>query len=663
MTRLTRRRDERGAVLVFVALVLPVALLLTSLAVDIGNSWWHQRHLQVQADAAATAVAEDFGPACTNATISADAAQYGGTAASPYNGQIGGTASTNVHELINSPTFYNQNGASDPVDTTVNTNPNWCASMMADVKMTETNLPWYFKAFSVPFINAHARVQINQETQASGMLPIGVNENMPKAARAYFINEDTGAVLANVPLNDQGPNGQGQEMWNNATAPAQVLINAPHIGVRVALSGDPNNTACPETSQLVTCLDSNANNATLIHIQGYSTLGNGSVTNSAITALARSVTLAPGTCSDGYFSSTATNCNVGISANVDLGSTPNPAGVSVAAVVGGGTPSPLTYDASTGLWTGTAPVIAASGPNQVNLQIACDNKADKSVCSGSNKTLQQTLADVQQTYSAVNNPSGSGFNSGSIQSASISEGGVSGADSFPTCSTCQHSLVVSITTSGTLASAQQFSDPTYVMRFGGGTSSSQTGAIACNGQGKFATALQTGCNSTYAVNPLKPGWACPDTASPADCVPADTGLATGQLRSGLTARITTPPKGKTYYCLAGSGNNWVNNNGSGVPNIPADDSRIVHVFVTSYGSFGGTGQQSYPIQTFATFYVTWWDGDPCNSDPGPPPNQKNSAKDQIWGHFISYIDYQNQGGGTQPCNPNGLGACVPVMTR
>jgi Flp pilus assembly protein TadG len=663
MTRQIRRcthrgRDERGAVMVFFALFLPVALLLASFVIDIGYSWWHQRHLQVQADAAATAVAQDFGSSCTNAQITADSARYGGLGTSSYNGQVGGRSSTNIHQLINSSTYYNQ---PSPVDSTVNTNSNWCTSMMADVKMTETGLPWYFQIFSVPFINAHARVQINQATQSGGTLPLAVDETVPKAATAYFINEDTGTLLATAPLTDQGANAQGQEMWNNAALPAAVPINAPDIGVRVGLSGDPTNTACPSTSQYVTCLDSSGNNTTLIHIGGYSNLGTGSVSNTAINALARSVTLQPGTCSDGYFSSTATNCNIGISAHLDFGGAgPNPNSVTVTPMINGtAAPTALTYNTSgpsAGLWTGTAPLTAGSGANnRVDLQITCNNKPGQSACKGKAAPPPQTITGVQRSYSA-------GPNSGPIQSAAIIENGVSGADSFEECETgnpsssCTHNLVVSITTSGSLATATGYSNPSIFMSLGPGMSSSQPGTVSCGG-GNLRNDLIAGCAGPYAVNPLKPGWVCPDGANPQDCTPPGNGHQTGQLSQGLTARITTPAKGQQYYCA----NNWVNNNNGGVPILPANDSRIVHVFVSLYGAFGGNGNGQYPILTFATFYITGWDGDPCKSDPGPPDG--GSGKAQVWGHFISYIDPNSQNTGTQPCNPNGVAACVAVMTR
>jgi hypothetical protein len=638
--------SERGSVLATFALFAPVAILLAALAIDTGNWFLHKRHLQVQADAGALAAAQAFQP-CSNSAIEGVAHQYSGIAGSPlYNVQIGGTSPLNVHELLNSRTYYNQ---SSPVDSTASTAPP-CTSQMVDVKLTENKLPWYWRVFSsVPYINAHARVQIFQKTTDTGAEPISVNENAPRAAKAYFINEGTGAVVGQALLTNQGTNSSGEEIWNNVSTPLAVPINAANIGVRIALSGDPSNTTCPSNSQLVNCFDSSSNTTTLVHVQGWSILGTGSPTS----PLARSVTLSPVTCSDGYFSSTTSECAIGVQARVDVGPTPNPTGLTVSAVLAGKTVA-LTYNASgtyAGRWTGNATLPPGSGSNQVNLQVKCTGGVTPS-CS---KTKTTTLEGVQRSYSA-------GANSGSIHSAGISEqigsALVSGADSFQVCETghtsCTHQLVVNITTTGSLANAQKYTDPTYTMRFGSGTSASQTGAIQCppGGQGGFRENLEKGCSGTYGPNPEGPGWKCPDSATPQDCIETDNGLKTGQLRQGMTQRITSPSNGTKYYCA----NSWINNNGNGVPIIPSDDSRIVTVFVTSYGSFGGSGSTWYPIQTFATFYVTGWDGDPCKTD-------SPAEKDQIVGHFIKYTTLDSSGGGTTTCEPNVFGQCVAVLTR
>jgi uncharacterized membrane protein len=87
---------ERGAVLVMVALWLPVLLVVMTFVVDVGNWFVHKRHLQMQADAGALAAAGEFRFPCADDPILQKAAEYSGDT---YNAQIGGTPSASVHRL------------------------------------------------------------------------------------------------------------------------------------------------------------------------------------------------------------------------------------------------------------------------------------------------------------------------------------------------------------------------------------------------------------------------------------------------------------------------------------------------------------------------------------------------------------------------------------
>ncbi len=380
--RFTGDEGERGAVLVLVALFIPVLVAFLIFVVDVGNWMEHQRHLQVQADASAFAAAQEFQP-CNNAKIFAAAGQYagagsvttpsGGTVSSnspSYNAQVGNTSSANIHVLVNSKTFYNQASTSSPStpdDTTASDpcNPPAGQTPMVDVKATETNLPWYFKAFSsVPFINAEARVSILQQTTAQNVEALAVANSAPVAATAYVVNEDNNdAIVARAPLTDLGPNGQGQDVWANSSTPVAVNINRTNsanadLGVVIALSGNPSDTTCGDP--YVVCFDqSSTTGPSLMHIQGWSAGGNPSLTG----PLARSVTLstpAGSTCTDGYFSNSSASCTETISAWVDYGST-NTTGVTVKPVVGvgqstGTTEGSLTAGATSGTavkWSGT----------------------------------------------------------------------------------------------------------------------------------------------------------------------------------------------------------------------------------------------------------------------------------------------------------------------
>ena len=52
--RLAQSGEERGTVIVMVAVWLPIAVLIAAFVVDIANWFVHRRHLQMQADAAAS---------------------------------------------------------------------------------------------------------------------------------------------------------------------------------------------------------------------------------------------------------------------------------------------------------------------------------------------------------------------------------------------------------------------------------------------------------------------------------------------------------------------------------------------------------------------------------------------------------------------------------
>ena len=79
----TRSMRERGQVIVFFALLLPVILGMGSVVVSIGNWYVHKKHLQTLADAGAFASGPAFtgcyqDPAATNGQIAAAALAYAG---------------------------------------------------------------------------------------------------------------------------------------------------------------------------------------------------------------------------------------------------------------------------------------------------------------------------------------------------------------------------------------------------------------------------------------------------------------------------------------------------------------------------------------------------------------------------------------------------------
>lgn len=657
---------ERGAVVVLFALFAPVAIVLAAFAIDSGNWFLHKRHLQVQADAAALAAAQEFQP-CVNTNIYATAGQYGGTASvttpsgtatssSPlYNAQIGGAPPSRMHELINSKTYYNQ---ASPVDGSAQEKAP-CEALMVDVKMTETGLPWYWRAFSsVPYINAHARVEILQETTSTGAEPLAVAETAPVAAAAYFVDEDKGnEVLKKTALEDLGTNSRGQDVWSNPTAPLELAITHPHIGVVIALSGNKKDTTCGDPN--VECFGRKAANEKVtvasaeppLHIAGYALAGSGT----PAAPLARLVTLStpsPNTCTDGYFSTSSATCTLTVSAKLDYGSAITK-GVTVTPIVGGAVGSAMTFSAASGLWTGTASLPAGSGSKEISLLVKCKQETT-SACPA--KSTEATVKDVHRAYSA------NSTRSGSIGGAWVSEvgGQPQDANSYEVCeaqngNSCTHKLVVTVDVEGSLANAASFADPLRQLKFEG-NHGVIVGCPPTTGEGasEFREHLEKGCPGTYGINTADPS--CTSNSEPFDCLKVDiNGKKTGALK-GLAARIEKETSTRHFYCA----NNWQNTNGGGVPQIPKNDSRIVEVFVMPYGSINEAGQAilasgRVPIQDFAVFYVTGFSGDKCSSDP-------STGNAEIVGHFIKYINTVNNGGG-QKCVLNSLGTCVAILTR
>lgn len=643
--------DQRGAMALTVALLFPALLVLGVVAVDFGNWFVHKRELQTQADAAALAGADNFRFPCDNTSITAAAQSYAGKDHNIF----ANLPAAGTHFVLNQSNFY---GQSKPGDSGLSGTP--CNDRAVDVKMTETDVPGIFTSLLVPFINAQARVSILQQTTANSLEALAVADSAPVAATAYFVDEgNNDAILASAPLKDLGPNAQGQEVWGNPSGLA-VAINKPNIGVVIALSGNKSDTTCGDP--YVQCFDeSSTTGPSLLHIQGWSAAGTPSLT----APLARSVALTtpPGsTCSDAYFSNSTTTCTETISAWVDYGST-NTKGVTIKPVVAGSNETALTPGATNGTavqWTGTISLKHA-GANQINLLVSCA-KGTGAACGNSTSTTA-TISNVQRPYAA-------GTASGPITGATVSEiGGASqDANSFEVCEPqnpagCTHNIVVTIDVAPSLQNSQHFADPNYPIRIG----TSQGDVVGCGANAspsasQYRQNLGQGCTGPFALNTSDPTCAAAGT-SPYDCVLLVSGVKNGPFQQGLADHIvSSPPAGDQYYCQ----NNWTNNNNGGVPIIPANDSRLITVFVMPYGSTDASGnpllKSGYvPIKSFATFYVTGFAGDPCASDDPAPPNAGNAW---LVGHFIKYVDPNDNGGGSGTlCDSSSLGPCVAVMTK
>jgi len=641
-------RDERGAVLVLLAGFVPLALLMASFVLDLGNWWVHKRHLQTQADAAALAGAGAIKLPCQDEPITELARRYSGDRVGDRNPQLGGTTPENVHMLVNSPTFYGQTEV-EP-DPPPSTSP--CEARMVDVKMTETDLPWLMRAANLDFINATARVSIRQLDRMNGMLPVGVPDVNPKTAAAIFVDEDTGAVLGTRPL-VRGISADGLMYWDNAGDPLHLTVDAERIGVRIALSGG-DSTSCGDPQ--VECYDAESTDG-LLRIRGYQT---GPAVQAGEAPRVREVFMLPGSCGDGYFVDTSATCAIGVRARVDFAVAA--ADAQLTADVGGNS-VPLTYDAATGLWgSDGVPVAAAAGPRVVNLsweQTSGTVGGETCKVGGGNK-CKDTIADVHRLFSAT--PA----RSGPIKLMQVADASGPYANAVPRGS--EHDFVVTIGLAGNLQIGQP-GDPPVVLRVGGGGSQNQS--VDCDPDlSQLKQELAYGCGPDYRRNQ---GETCPDNApalwgspEPWSCVAIQTGQAANQVPAGLNLRILGDEKPAT--CT--NPNRWPDAAGDGQPDYQPGDPRIVPVFLVPFGSFTGSGSGTVPVQEFAFFYVTGWTGqgggfsNPCQGN-GDDPVPGNDAA-FIVGHFIKYVQNPNDGGfGEQPCDldTNSLGGCVAVMTK
>jgi Flp pilus assembly protein TadG len=659
---------ERGAVLVTVALFMPVLLILATFVIDTANWFEHKRHLQLQADAAAFAAAQDVRVCPDDSGVAATVNKYSGAV---FNPQVGGTPDGRIFRRINSKTFHDQPTTSKPATPDDTVELSACKAGMIDVKLTETDLPWFFPAGDlmdglVPFINAQARVSFLRLDSTSGSLPVGVPDVNPKSAHAWFINESTGVVLGSTPLTAAGTSN-GLSVWDNAAEPLPVKFDTgdADVGVVVALGG-ATSTTCGDP--LVDCFDAGAAKLLsglpskgIVHVRGYSTAGSGAQPAAPI---ARSVTLLPGDCTDPYFSGATATCSFGVRAHVDFGAVDpvTALGAKVTATVGA-TTVPLTFDAATGAWSVATGFPLAPGAGPVNVTLDWEETKgtqNGNTCSTSNgNKCKGTFGAVQRAFGA------SDTRSGPVQVAQVWEDGVQWANSVERCSaaqtTCTHNMVVRIGVKGNLQNASSVNDPIVSLRVVGG---SQNQSLDCDpAASQLKTELAFGCAPTYARNagttscPASPSvlWG---TQQPWTCVAVQTGSATNQVPAGLNQRVLGDEKAAT--CT--SPNHWAD-----FPNLDPGDPRLIQVFLTPYGAFSGNGSTTVPVIGFATFYITGWTAqgggfaNPCQGNGDDPvPNNDGGY---IVGHFVKYLQSLNPGSGSAPCDMDAFGSCIVELTR
>lgn len=684
-----RLRGDDGSVMVMVAVWLPILILVAAFVVDVANWYSHKRHLQLQADAAALAGGGSFG-ACfagspSSSSILTQATNYAGSSVGylggvngpaytasldpPQNQQIGGTSGS-VHVLYNSSRYYD--GATDS-SPPASGDP--CSTMTLDVKTTESNVPLFFGGFwglitNVPAINARARISLEQVTSQSGMLPIAVPDPTPKFVFATFVDETnvvngaaqrlvgcTTSAGASVPsctiqLSDTGTvDGGGLQLYSSIGNELVVPISSTRVGVRLRLVGGTDSTL-PCGHVLVECYDAGSTDG-LVFVHGYS--------NSAAAPAVYSASLTPGTCTtggspspvpDAYFA--AAPCSAGTDITVDLG--PN-TGV-VWAAVNGGTPVPLTQ-CTTGC-SATAP--RTEWTTSSGLPFTTDaNVVTYGWCTlGSNGACRHSSIQafpgsvLQRGFVADTTRSGPLGRVQVYQPPNTSGGG---ADSFAVGSTPTLGVTVGVTGALTNANIPGGSSQLVQLRVVGG---SQNQSIDCDpAKPNLRDEIATGCAPTYTIDangavdcstwPSNNNqWTPPQYAQPWPCVTVQTGATVGQMTQGLQQRIL----GGSTTCTAPI--HW--------PNFVAGDRRIVPLIVTPYGTFGGNGAASVPIEDFGYFYITGWGGN-GNGNDDPCPGADPAPTGDVVGHFIKYIGAVGGSTTGSLCSAALFGACVPVLTK
>jgi hypothetical protein len=705
----SRLHDEQGGVLLITSVALAALIFVVALVIDVANWKAHARHLQLQADAAALAGAHSLtGGSCDNTLISNDTHKYsgsdvdsGGTVrAALYNDQLGGTAPSHMHVLINSAGYYGDSGAGDNTDS----NGAPCAAKYVDVKITETDLPWWFGAGLVRKISAHARVSLLQESSANGTLPVAIPNPLPNSAAAIFVNEgatagDGSKLILSDPngklmLTEVGMSG-ALDTWT--TAVSNDISLPPSTGVVIALSGR-NTLSLTGTLRdiceqpLTDCYDATNDPATLgvSYVRGYNASAGGTAPNPPTI---HSVQLFGTGCTANFSNGT---CSYDLVARIDAG-----AGFPKANQIYGANGVTMTsstdpncaFVAGPGdCWHANMTAAGNSGAQTVDItweitsgqrQIA--GKLEDCKSGGGNKCTGD-FGVVQRAYTANDQTSGplKAVNVWNCDVASCADN----AQSYPTG---PHKFKVDIGIGGTLQNATSVASPLVVLR----VRSQANQALDCDpGYTNLKDELANGCRPTYVPNTGSPDcstlgtsalWA---TNQPWSCIAVSTGQQPNQVAAGLNKRIhgdeqatTCEPDGAFAGDPAALGHNnwWMFNpaDPSGNDGFPPGDPRILNAYITTYGAFShvnGTSG-SVPVIAFGHFYVTGYTGqgggfnNPCQSS--PPSNYSGTHPDDpvpnddpglIVGRFIYYVDRLG-GDGTVTCNPSSINACVIVMTK
>jgi hypothetical protein len=698
---MSSRDNERGAVLVVVAVALPVFFLLTALIIDAGNWFTHERQLRNRADAAVQAAGLEFSrqwARCTEGTLLQKAAAGTAivTAAKSY---AGVNFNAEITEVL--PTDIVINGGNEAICV-----PTHATS--TEVKVTEQEVDSLFGSLGLPLGNTSetARIELLQAASETDFVPLAVEDQRIVKAQARFFNGCTGNSLGApvdlTPLSTQTV--PGMTLWGSLVqitlpnaGPASFASQCPAffdyepvtVEVRLASRDEVNlNMTCAalvaapfaDCFQNVTQMRTFACQTNVLPVcAGVDDDGAGETGDRP---LVFDVTLGGESCSpDPYYARLtpgASQCSFGASVLMDWSDRPGEASGFQADLVVDGRSYPLSGPGNElGTWVASGVDLDDLGPAQVRIDWSwySEQPGPGWPCNPANPCEQDGSIIVHRTNLA-DDPVDDASPTDIVRLARFS--------TTPTVDplSALHSVhasgggvniyftvgLRSERAPGQLAGLRtQFAGPALSRR-----------GLVCDPDyagGQTETMIVEGCKPPYSANAFASGFwwdgmACPSPATwfstpygntPWRCLrtEAQSDSSAQQLADGIAART---------------------GNGSGqcdVPNayaqyfvdktaeIAMNDRRLMPVFVVPFGSFKGPADNAVPILEIAYFYVTDWGAPHNNGDPCADRSQtREPPVGRVDGYLVSVIVPNT--GPTEPaplvCDQPRLRPCRAVLS-
>jgi hypothetical protein len=684
--------DEEGAAIVIMMLAFPVMLLFLAFAVNVARWWVVDRHMQIQADAAALAAGTEIARDplnCTQGRVVGRAQQYAGiptAVGSEPSAGYNGAAIVKTDPTTYDPNFrfnsatYADGGAADAdAASYAGANANPCVSGIADVKLTTTGVPGVLKAIGVAAnVHAHARVQVLKAGAPLNTAPFGVETADPKRVYAELVDLSDGSAVQ-VYKGGTAVNGfdltkggivDGNISWSSTGVYALQSSASGRIGVRIRVSDTNASIAC--TDPAVHCygtglVGTQQNSLDTVRVfNDPNAAGAFGVRLGAVVVAPATATTScdPAAAEAGTFTTTCTAASV----------TATLAGLNTNQTVVVKANGTTLASLGSGRWGADVPIAQGSGANEITIDWSqkggsITTSTGTKSCPANNPCTG-TFSNVHRAFAAAYQ------NAGVIKHLTtiVGSGTYAAANNVPesSCSTASPCPITISAALGGSVSLASPSDPAIPLRLG--SSGSLTGLLDCDPNTTSAEQeVAVGCGSArYTEN--DGGVACAtkynnagqlfgDTAAmPWPCVASEQGNKTPKVPIGLTARILCA--GHELSCLSGASpactahNNW--------PNFTPDDPRIVPLFLVPIGSSAQNGSSVYSILGFAAFYVTGWSGSPCTGTDNEIPAQYAKDKASVFGHWIKYIVPDltgDEGAAGAACDLASVSICTPVLVK